>query len=58
METQLNLLIQLGTVFIIIFGLFVFMVGAVIMAEFIRRERTKTQTDDWMNFGKKEEKEE
>jgi len=54
METQLNLLVQLGTVFIIIFGLFVFMVGAVIMAEFIRRERTKTKEDDWWEPSKKD----
>jgi len=23
--------------------------------EFLRRERTKTQEDDWMNFGKKDD---
>lgn len=23
--------------------------------EFLRRERTKTQSDDWMNFGKKDD---
>jgi len=55
METQLNLLVQLGTVFIIIFGLFVFMVGAVVIAEFNRRERTTTKDDDWIERKKKGE---
>ena len=54
METQLNLLVQLGTVFLIIFGLFVFMFGAVGVAEFLRRERTKTKDDDWWEPSKKD----
>lgn len=30
------------------------MVAAFVM-EFLRRERTKTQADDWMNFGQKDD---
>lgn len=51
MEEQLAQLIkvisQLGTVLIFMFGLFLTMIGSVIVAEFIRRERTITKEDDW-----------
>jgi len=57
METQLNLLVQLGTVFIIIFGLFVAMLGAVVIAEFIRRERTETKDDNWRPPNRNEDQE-
>ena len=55
MEQQLANLITAIWFFIVVFSLFVFMIGAVVIAEFMRRERTSIQADDWMNFGKKED---
>lgn len=51
-EPQLASLVQVLWVLVFLIGLLVFMVFAVLCAEFLRRERTKTQDDDWMNFGK------
>jgi len=44
----LDTLVTAIWVLIFLIGLFVFMVGAVIGAEFIRRERTETKDDDWL----------
>jgi len=53
METQLNLLVQLGTVFLFSFWVLIFLIGTVVVAEFIRRERTLTKDDDWIERNNK-----
>ena len=51
MEQQLGDLIHAIWVFIMIFsvffGIFVFLLGGVLLAEFVRRERTTNKDDDW-----------
>jgi len=52
METQLaeltKVISQLGTVFLFSLWVLIFLIGSVIVAEFIRRERTLTKDDDWI----------
>jgi len=52
METQLaeltKVISQLGTVFLFSLWVLIFLVGTVVVAEFIRRERTLTKDDDWI----------
>ena len=48
-------LVEILFVIAMIMGVFTATMLCVVIAEFIRRERTSTQADDWMNFGKKED---
>jgi len=52
MEIQLaeltRVISQLGTVFLFSIWVLILMVGFVIVAEFVRRERTLTKDDDWI----------
>ena len=57
MESQLGNLITVIWTFVIVFGIFVFMVGSVLLAELLRRERTKTLEDDWISFNDNEKEE-
>ena len=54
MESQLSNLITAIWTFIIVFALFVFMIGSVLLAEFMRRERTATKDDDWVERKEKD----
>lgn len=49
MEEQTAIsLVQAVYILIALIGVLVFMCGSVILAEFIRRERTATKDDDWI----------
>lgn len=40
---------------VFLLGILLFIVVSVVMAETMRRERTRTQDDDWINFGSKDQ---
>ena len=52
METQLaeltRIILQLGTAFLFSFWFLIVIIGLVVLAEFVRRERTVTKDDDWV----------
>ena len=58
MEEQIALLTRAIWTFVMVagvfFGLFFFLVASVVIAEFIRRERTETKDDDWIERRKRE----
>jgi len=45
-------LVQAIYILITLVGILVFMAGSVLLAEFIRRERTPTKDDDWFERSK------
>lgn len=55
MEAQLNSIIQALWILITLLGILLFLAGSVLIAEFLRRERTATKDDDWVEFGNKKE---